>query len=270
MHRTLGLIALAAVSTLPAYAGAQPYPGVTPVPRTTDPGKLRSYASAREASERIKLAFAEESRSDWGPAGAELERVIALHLGEPQGSTAYYDLGIAQAQLQQFDAAVISFGKAIDLDPGFLAARTNLVTVQLLRGDLAAARKSADAFVALAPDSARGLYQRGIVALRTGDAATALSDFERLLGSNPGYALGHYDLAIAEIKSGQLAEAERELRTAIGLAPSYARARLALGAVLLRQNRRAEAKTAFDAAARVAQDVALRELAASLRDAIKD
>lgn len=270
MRRIAGVLALLASMVIPVTLRAQPYPGVTPAPRTTDPAKLRAYATAREITARIALAFSDESRSDWNGAAAELERAIALHPAEPQGSTALYDLGIARAQLQQFDAAETAFAKAIVLDPGFLAARANLVTVQLMRGDLDAARRSADAFVAAAPDSARALYSRGIVALRAGDPATALGDFKRLLGFNPGYALGHYDLAIAELKSGRSAEAERELRTAIALAPDYARAMLALGAVLLRENRRTEAKAEFDAAARVSQDVALRGLATSLRDAIKE
>jgi tetratricopeptide (TPR) repeat protein len=144
-----------------------------------------------------------------------------------------------------------------------------LVSVELMRGDLPAARKAADALVALAPDSARALYARGLAALAAGDADSALADFRKLSLRNPSYAIAHYDLALAEIKLGRYADAERELRVALTLAPNYARAQLCLGTVLLHAGQREAARVAFDDAARNAQDVVLRTLAASLRDAVE-
>ena len=268
MRLAPGLVMTALCALAPGIAAAQPYPGVTPVPRTTDAAKLHAIAVQREIVERIHLGVEAEARQDWATAADEFERVLALHPREPQGSTAYYDLGIAQVGLQRLDEAAASFDKAIGLDSGFLAARANLVTVQLLRGDLAAARKSADELVAAAPDSARALYARGLVALKSGDASAALGDFRKLLERNPSYAIAHYNLGLAEVKLGRLDDAERELRDALGLSPEYARARLALGSVLLLQGKRAEARAAFDDAARDSQDVALRTVAQSLRDAI--
>ncbi len=203
-----------------------------------------------------------------GHGANEFTRAIALHPLEPQASTAFYDLGLARAGSADLDAAAAAFAEAIARDPGFLAARANLVTVQLRRNDLAAARRTADAFIAVAPESARALYARGIVALQTGDARTALADFRKLLVHDPRYAVAHYDLALAEQKLGAYPDAERELREAISLAPAYARASLALGAVLLHEGKRDDARAAFDAAARSANDLALHNLAISLRDAI--
>jgi len=249
-------------------AAAQLYPQLTPLPRTTAPSVLRSQATQREVHERFARGIAAETRGDWPQAEAEFTRIIALAPPEPQRSTAHYDLGIAQVQLRELDAAAASFQKAIALDPGFLAAHANLVTAHLLQGDLAAARTVADRFVALAPDSARALYGRGLIALQAGDATTALHDFGTLLERNPRFATAHYDVALAEIKLGRLADAERELQTALGLAPQFARAQFALGTVLLRAGKRDEARIAFDQAARVAQDATLRTLALSLRDSI--
>ncbi|MGP6159533.1 MAG: tetratricopeptide repeat protein [Vulcanimicrobiaceae bacterium] len=261
-------LAVALWCGLAAAACAQPYPSVTPVPRTTDAAALHELARSREIDERIRIGFAAEQRGDWPAAAPEFERVMALEPPEPQGSTALYDLALAQAGTGSLDAAAASLRDAIARDPGFLAARANLVGVELMRGDLPAARAAADAFVAVAPAAARALYARGLVALRSGDAATARRDFATLLSHDPAYAVGHYDLALAETQLGNLSEAERELRAALGLAPEYARARVALGAVLLREGKRDEARSTFDEAARLAPDLALRNLAASLRDAI--
>jgi len=253
---------------LPLAAGAQSYPATHPVPQTTDAAKLLGEARHREVVERIGLGFAAETRGDWARAAVEFQRVLILDPSEPQHSTALYDLGLAQANLDKPDAARASFQDAIARDPGFIAARVNLIALDLQRNDLGAARRDADELLARVPDSARGLYGRGLAALRAGDAAVAQRDFGALLARDPSYATGRYDLGLAELKLGRLDDAERELRAALALAPDFARARFALGAVLLRTGRRDEARAAFERAAGAAQDPSLRELAISLRDSI--
>ncbi len=261
--------ALLACALLPGGLGAQPYPGITPVPRTTDPAAQRSFAIEREIAERIRLGIEAESGRDFSAAVTQFDRALALAPHEPQASTAFYDRGIAQAGLGDDSAAADSFREAVRRDPGFLAARANLVAVELAAADLAEARAAADAFVRAAPDSARALYGRGLVALRTGDTATARDDFKKLLAADPAYAVAHYDLALAEQRAGHYDEAERELRAALGLFTGYVRARLALGAVLLREGKRTEARATFDAVTQSpGTDPGLRNLAVSLRDAI--
>jgi tetratricopeptide (TPR) repeat protein len=262
------LLALVTASLLPASAHAQAYDGMGTVSNTTDPAALRALASRREVLERLHIGFDEETVGQWNAAAAEFHRVLALHPAEPQGSTTYYDLGLAQAQLGDYDAAATSLHAAIALDDGFLAARANLVDVDLLRGDLTAAKQDADELLTRAPSSARALYVDGVVALKADDADTALHDFGALLASNPSYATAHYDLALAQIKTERLDDAERQLRFALTAAPAFARARFALATVLLRQGRRDEARLAFDRAARDAADYSLRSIALSMRDSL--
>lgn len=264
---TLGFGALAASWIFAcALVRAQPYPGPSPVPRTTDPAALRALIAARELHERFARGMTALASGDWNVAESEFSAVLALHPREPQGSTASYDLALAEVGLHRYDRAAELLTEALRLDPRFAAAAANLVSVELFRNDLPAARAAADRFVAIAPEAALARYQRGLIALRAGDATTALGDFGVLLGNNPAYAVAHYDLALAQIESGRFAEAERELRRALSLAPAYARARVALGTLLLRDGQRDEARRAFDQAARDAQDPSLRNLALSLRD----
>jgi Flp pilus assembly protein TadD len=232
---------------------------------------LRAQAARREIEERFSIGLAAEERRDWNAAVPEFERIISLRPAEPQGSTAYYDLAIAYANLQRNDDAARALRAAISLDSSFLAAMANLVSVDIARGDLREARSIADRYVALAPESARALYSRGIVALQTGDSTTARDDFGKLLSVNPSYAVAHYDLALAEERLGRYDAAERELRSALDLAPAYARARFALGVVLLREGEHAEARNAFARATLDAGgDPALQNIAAAMRDSIKN
>jgi tetratricopeptide (TPR) repeat protein len=262
------LATLLAVITQSA-AVAQNYPTNAPVPRTTSAPILRELATEREIEERFAVGLAALTRSDWKAAAAEFERIVSMHPGEPKGSTARYDLAIADANLGRNDDAATQLRAALAADPEFLAAMANLVSIDITRGDLREARAVADRFVALAPESARALYARGIVALRAADASTARDDFGKLLQSNPSYAVAHYDLALAEERLGRFDAAERELRIALSLAPGYARAEFALGAVLLREGRRGEARAAFVQTVRDASgDPALENIAAAMRDSI--
>jgi tetratricopeptide (TPR) repeat protein len=262
------LLALATASLLPTSVHAQAYSDMQSVSSTTDPAALRALATRREVLERLRIGFDEETHGQWNAAAAEFHRVLALHPAEPQGSTTDYDLGLAQAQLGDYDGAAISLRAAIALDDGFLAARANLVDVDLLHGDLTAAKKDADELLARSPSSARALYIDGVVALKADDADTALHDFGALLVRNPAYATAHYDLALAQIKTERLDDAERDLRFALNAAPAFARARFALATVLLRQGHRDEARLAFDRAARDAADYSLRSIASSMRDSL--
>jgi len=250
-------------------ARAQTYGSATPPPRTTDVRQLRALAQAREIHERFAIGIEAERKGRWNDAAAEFERIIALHPGEPQNSTAQYDAGIAYAHLQRLDDASRAFEAALAGDPEFLAAMANAIAADLMRGDLPRARRIADRFVRLAPQSARALYSRGLVALKQGDAAAARESFAQLLQTDPQYALAHYNLALAEIQAAQYAAAEQELRVALDLAPAYARARFALGTVLLREGKRTEARAEFEAVLRdPSGDLALRNLALAMRDAI--
>ena len=240
-----------------------------PQPVTTSIPVLHAAGTMRLVVERFHRATAAFDEKNWPRAIAEFQAVLALNPPEPQGSTAAYDLGVAQAQLGKSDEAAASFRLAIARDPGFLAAMANLVATDLRRNDIAEARKVADRFVSLAPDSARAHYSRGLSAIAGNDFVTARDDFSQLLKADPRYAVAHYDLGVAETHLGSYAAAITEFNAALGLSPAYARARFALGTVLLHNGDKAAAREAFDRAARdAADDPSLRDLATEMRDAI--
>lgn len=267
MRSLFATVVLCCVTAAPAAAQ---YATPKPLPRTTSEPALRALATHREVEERFSIGLRALTHMDFSAAASEFERVVALNPGEPQGSTARYDLALAYANSGRNGDAATQLRAAIGLDPGFLAAMANLVAIDLALGNIAEARHMADRYVALAPGSARALYARGIVALRSGDAATARADFGKLLHLNPSYALAHYDLALAEEQLGRYDAAQRELEVAVTLAPNYARARFALGVVLLRQGRRADARETLQrAAADASGDAALANLASALRDSIR-
>jgi Flp pilus assembly protein TadD len=255
-----------AFAVLAAGASAQTYGRPTAAPRTTDAGALTAQAREREVHERFSRGVTAEEHGDWGAAATEFRRVVALDPPEPRGSTARYDLALAEIHLGHDAPAAGLLEDALHRDPRFAAAAANLVAVHLRQGNVAAARSVAERFVAFAPDSASALYGRGLAALKSGDLAVARADFRKLVDNDPSYAVAHYDLALVELRAGRDDAARVELEHALSLVPGYARARFALGTVLMRGGRRADARLAFDRCARDAADPALRALAIDLRD----
>lgn len=258
--RVLALVVYG-ITAISSVAFAQSYPDMHPIGRSTAAPVLRAAAERREIHERFLIGIQALQSREYGHAAAEFKRILSLHPAEPQGSTAHYNLALAYAGSRRLDAAGRELQDAITLDPQFLAAFANLVAIDIMRGDLAGARTVAQRFLLIAPDSARALYARGFVALRTNDAKVAAQDFGKLLQSNPSYALGHYNLGLAEIQLQRYDIAERELQASLTLAPDFARARFALGTVLLKQGRRSEARVAFSQVLQSSNDISLRNLA---------
>jgi tetratricopeptide (TPR) repeat protein len=250
----------------PTPAPAQSYPAAAPVVRTTAPAQLEALVRDREVAERFSRGLDSAAAGDWRTSAAEFTRVVSLDPPEPRGSTARYDLGIAQAHLGNYGDAEASFDEALRRDPGFAAAAANLVETALQAGDLEQARAAADRFVAIAPSSLRARYSRGLVALRQNDLGAARTDFAALVAAAPSYALAHYDLAITEIRSGAYAAAQGELEAALALSPGYARARFALATLMVRADRRVAAQENLGRVIQDADDPSLRALATGLRD----
>jgi tetratricopeptide (TPR) repeat protein len=257
--------ALLMAAFAPTMALAQAYPAANPVARTTAPAQLDALARDREVAEGFRRGLDADAHADWKTSAAEFKRVVSLDPPEPRGSTAQYDLGIAQAHLGQYAAAETAFGGALKRDRGFAGAAANLVDTALQAGNLTLARSAADQFYAIAPTSLRARYSRGLVALQQNDLSTARTNFAALSAAAPTYALAHYDLAVTEVRAGDYTDAQTELQGALTLSPSYARARFALATLLLRSDYRAEASANLARVIQDADDPSLRALAMSLR-----
>ncbi len=264
----LAILTLAAL-LVPVAAVAQIYATPTEPPRTTDPAALKRSIVRREIHERFQRGLAAEARGDWSAAVPEFRRAVALEPAEPQGSTALYDLALAEAHLHHDREAMRLFEAALARDPGFAAAAANVVGVALDAGDVARARAAAERFVRIAPAGALALYDAGLTALRAGDYGAARESFRALIAADSKYAVAHYDLGLAEVRREQLDAALGEFQAALNLSPHYARARFALASVLLRLGRRDEARGELERCAKDAVDPSLQAIATDLRAQIK-
>lgn len=116
-----------------------------------------------------------------------------------------------------------AYDRALDLDPEFAAAYTNLGALLAAVGDLDGARDHFDQALRCDPDQLEAQVNLAALALRAGDPETAIAGYRQLLRAAPDHLEGHYGLARALLavggKSQALAHLERFCAGVDGLAP---------------------------------------------------
>ena len=119
-----------------------PGPAQTHTPPRRWRGRPRSRRCAgsrwRERSRSVSaIGSTREARCDFNVGFAEFERIVALNPGEPQARPRATTSALAYANSGRNADAATRLHAAIALDPGFLAAIANLVSVDLALGESA-------------------------------------------------------------------------------------------------------------------------------------
>jgi Flp pilus assembly protein TadD len=175
----------------------------------------------------------------------------------------------------EFDHAIVEYEKAVSLGRKEPELLYSLAFLKAQRGEQQEALNLFDQLLAIRPDHALALYQKGLLLsshggdpdslyrlalasdpdltvaraalgsllLERGEYAEALNHFERLVELRPGSAQGHNGAAMALEGLGRLEEAEREHRIAVRLDPGNAVLRLNLAKLLRRRGNLSEART---------------------------
>src|SRR5690606_6823702 len=98
----------------------------------------------------------------------------------------YYNLGRSQVELEEWNKALESYQKSIDLDPSFAPSYLNLGTVYLQQTELEKAHQNFQTYKLLDPESPSGYYHSGLVYLYADDPQLAIQEFERAIEIDPG------------------------------------------------------------------------------------
>ena len=131
--------------------------------------KAGEALKARRWAEAVRLADAELAR-DAGDAEARLVR------------------GFARVRLKDFTGSLADFYAVLGVEPGRAAAWHGAGKTLRMTGDLAAGRAANERALALAPDTADYLIERGVNAFEAKEFGAASAAFERVHELAPGYA----------------------------------------------------------------------------------
>lgn len=165
----------------------------------------------------------------------EVAQVLAMPRAQDHGERSAYEWFLHACEREQAwdgddpdDQAVTdareAYDRALDLDPEFAAAYTNLGALLAAVGDIDGARDHFDQALRCDPGQLEAQANLAALALRVGDPETALAGYRQLLRAAPDSLEGHYGIARALLAVGgkgqALAHLERFVAAVDGLAPA--------------------------------------------------
>jgi len=159
------------------------------------------------------LAALQIEQADYAAAQRSARTALACAPELPQ---AHCNLGIAVAQRGLEAAALECFGRAIELDPGFVAARENQAALLTKLQRVEAAIAAWEAVLRMEPDHARAHAGRGVLLLRTGDLAEARACLDRALVLGLDEPEVRLHRALVEAASGDSLAAQRAMESLRG------------------------------------------------------
>ncbi len=177
-------------------------------------------------------------------------------------------IGELLGNLGRVDEAEDCFRRALEIDPGLVAARFNLALARLAAGAPEEARELLDQVVVARPDLAPAWLQLGGALNALGRYQAAVEAFERHLALMPGSPSGLTWLGASLQFLGNFDGAAASYRAALESAPEFADAHANLGKLLLAQGdaKRAEVHLRRSLEAQPGHVQALSGLAALLDD----
>ena len=109
-------------------------------------------------------------------------------------------------------AAEACYCRALELEPGFAAALTNLGNLRYAAGDVESARCAYEKALEIEPTQPEARFNLGNVLEDIGDTEAAIAQLRRVVSSNPEYADAHYNLGLLLARVGGVTQARNHLR----------------------------------------------------------
>ncbi len=151
-------------------------------------------------------------------------------------AVSYVERGVFLEQVGRTQDAIRATERAVQLDPQYVLAHANLVSLYGRVGNLQKAEEEYRAVMALNPDQfPKAHYDYGVLLMRKGEFPAAEAAFRRALQINPSYAEAHNNLGYVLERQGRQREAVGEYRKSIECQPGFRPAHFNLGRILVNQ-----------------------------------
>jgi tetratricopeptide (TPR) repeat protein len=166
----------------------------------------------------------------------------------PLSAKAHYNLGVAEDDRGNVQAALTAYRRAVQIKPDMTQARRNYGLDLLQTGEAGEALEHLREAARLDPEIPDVFSDLGIALHQLGRHGEAGRAFQEEIRRRPGGARAHYNLGTVFLELGRPAEAVEPLTRAAALAPEDTDALVQLGLAFSKQGRYAEALAALERA----------------------
>jgi len=151
-----------------------------------------------------------------------LDALDALFKDYPDDSLLFNIRGACYAALDQKDAAVESYKKAVLLKPNYAKAHYNLGGAFQEIGKLDKAVKSYQSAIALEPENAEAHNNIGNVYRELDQLDAAIKSYEKAIVINPDYVEAYYSLGLTFYDLGRLQDTVKNYKQVLAIKPDFA------------------------------------------------
>lgn len=141
-----------------------------------------------------------------GSYEAAVQVLTDLIAVEPQNEYAYFYLGAAYYELEDYMRALTSYVRALEIVPGYLGAMVNAGHSLRMLGRYDEAIRMGQQVLARAADDPDALFLIGSSSFARGDYAKAKTHLERFLHTNPEIEIATEVEGMLQVIRGKLAE----------------------------------------------------------------
>jgi tetratricopeptide (TPR) repeat protein len=181
-------------------------------------------------------------------AAAMLLSACSSQVSLPPKAVELNTLGAEALHAGDLEAAGARLNLAIEYNPEFVEAVTNLGLVELQRGNLARARQLLERAKRLNPDLAQSHHGLGVLAQREFQRDEAQQHYQAALSVDPGFVPARANLATLFLEAGLFEDALVQFGRLVELAPNSALGPRGLSEALLSLRRYAEAESVISRA----------------------
>jgi len=199
---------------------------------------LRIYP--RDGDVHLNIGTVHFNQNEFGKAKEYFEKAIGYLRQSPRSghklAVAYHNMGNAYCKSGEYDAAIESYKKAIEINPNDADSYTNMGSAYLDKKDYATASTCLNKAIGIDPNRAAVYHNLGVIFSKNKEYDAAIEHYKKALEKDPDLAPTRINLELAYLNKGDFDGLKECCEEALRKNPEDINSRLNLGVAYLNKN----------------------------------